>query len=170
MKLSRRAEASARETLIQTFVDVGPLFTLLSSHDHQILYGRRGTGKTHALTYLANSRESMGDAVAFVDLRNIGSSGGIYADPNRTIQERATCLLVDTLSAIHESLLSFLVDSSPVPDLSITGPILDELAQAITAVRVVGSIEEEDTAAVKEGKRPAPTWRGHSGHLAPPPS
>jgi hypothetical protein len=45
-----------------------------------------------------------------VDLRNVGSSGGIYADSTRSVQERATCLLVDTLSAIHESLLGYFID------------------------------------------------------------
>jgi hypothetical protein len=46
LRLTKRAEASAREDLIETFVDVGPLFALLTSFDHQILFGRRGTGKT----------------------------------------------------------------------------------------------------------------------------
>lgn len=146
MRLSRRAETSAREQLIQTFVDVGPLFTLLSSHDHQILYGRRGTGKTHALNYLADRREQLGDAVAFVDLRNIGSSGGIYADPSRAVQERGTCLLVDTLAAIHEALLTHALNHHDECDLSQVGPALDALAQAITEVRIVGSVETEESA------------------------
>lgn len=59
MKLLRRAEgATSSELLVETFVDAGPLFTLLSSPDHQIAYGRRGTGKTHALIYLRSKLES----------------------------------------------------------------------------------------------------------------
>jgi len=146
MKLSRRAESTARDKLIQTFVDVGPLFTLLSSRDHQILYGRRGTGKTHALSYLADRREREGDAVAYVDLRNIGSSGGIYADPTRSLAERATRLLVDTLAAIHDNLVDFSLGTDTV-DLSQLGPALDALADAATSVRVVGSIETEEASA-----------------------
>jgi Cdc6-like AAA superfamily ATPase len=104
LRLPKRAEASAREKLIETFVDVGPLFALLSSSDHQVLFGRRGTGKTHALAYLADSRENSGDVVAMIDLRNVGSSTGLYADATVPLAERATRLLVDTLSAIHEVL------------------------------------------------------------------
>lgn len=50
--LPKRAETSERSALVETFVDSGSLLTLLSSKDHQIIYGRRGTGKTHALLYL----------------------------------------------------------------------------------------------------------------------
>lgn len=39
MNLATRAERYDASTLENTFVDVGPLFTLLSSTDHQILYG-----------------------------------------------------------------------------------------------------------------------------------
>jgi hypothetical protein len=46
MKLARRAEDRGDDQLlVDTFVDVGPLFTLLSSNDHQILYGRAGPGR-----------------------------------------------------------------------------------------------------------------------------
>jgi hypothetical protein len=56
LKLSKRAETvSDRAKLVQTFVDTGALGTLLVSHDHQIVFGRRGTGKTHALLYLART-------------------------------------------------------------------------------------------------------------------
>jgi hypothetical protein len=146
LRLSKRAETSARETLIYTFVDVGPLFTLLSSKDHQIFFGRRGTGKTHALSYLANDRETNGDAVAMVDLRNIGSNGGLYADASRPLQERATGLLVDVLSEIHESLFQFFVNRADRLDLAQTGPALDSFAEAITQVRVVGEVQQETKA------------------------
>ena len=56
MRLSRRSEKVDSEALVRTFVDVGPLFNLLSIVDNQILFGRRGTGKTHALRYLAEIR------------------------------------------------------------------------------------------------------------------
>jgi hypothetical protein len=38
MRLSRRAETSDLETLVQTFVDTGPLFHLIQSHDHQVIF------------------------------------------------------------------------------------------------------------------------------------
>jgi hypothetical protein len=140
LRLSRRAEANARN-LIETFVDVGPLFALLSSSDHQIMFGRRGTGKTHALSYLATDRELKGDAVAMIDLRKVGSSGGMYNDPGRSLQERATALLVDVLTAIHEALYTYFVGSSDTFDLAVASPALDALAVAITAVTVDGETE-----------------------------
>jgi len=140
-RLSRRAEASARPKLIQTFVDIGPLFSLLSGVDHQILYGRRGTGKTHVLNYLADNREKDGDAVVVTDLRNIGSSAGLYADTSVPLPERATRLLVDTLLSIHSSLYEFFIELAEELNLSQSGPALDRLADAITEVKVVGNVQ-----------------------------
>ena len=143
LRLSKRAETSARETLIHTFVDVGPLFTLLTSRDHQILFGRRGTGKTHALSYLADSREREHDVVVLVDLRNIGSNGGLYGDATRPLQERATGLLIDVLTEIHEALYRHFVAHDDGVDLAEAGPALDAIAEAITQVQVLGEVEQE---------------------------
>jgi hypothetical protein len=144
MKLVRRAEMTERSHLVATFVDVGPLFTLLSSIDHQILYGRRGTGKTHALSYLSESVENDGDISILIDMRTVGSSGGIYADPELKLSERATRLLVDTLTVIHDKILDFVVEHDEELDLSRVGPILDRFAEAITEVSVVGTVEQEE--------------------------
>ncbi len=81
--------------------------------------------------------------MAYVDLRNIGSSAGIYSDPSREIQERATCLLVDTLAAVHDALYTYFVEHPDAPNLSQGGPALDALADAITQIRVVGPVEQE---------------------------
>ena len=106
IKFSKRAEKVDHETLVNSFVDVGPLFTVLSTPDNQILFGRRGTGKTHALIYLAESIRKNGDIPIYIDLRQIGSTGGIYADPKVPFSERATRLLVDTLATIHDELIN----------------------------------------------------------------
>src|SRR5690606_19802747 len=96
MRLARRSERVDRARLVDTFVNVGPLLTLVSSDDHQIIFGRRGTGKTHVLNYLSDIRANHNDVVIYVDLSNVGSSGGIYSDPSLPLTERATRLLVDT--------------------------------------------------------------------------
>ncbi|MGH9810349.1 MAG: hypothetical protein ACRD9W_24395, partial [Terriglobia bacterium] len=67
MRFQRRAEAADARKLQETFVDVGPLMTVLSSTDHQIMYGRRGTGKTHALSFLAERRRAAGDLPIYLD-------------------------------------------------------------------------------------------------------
>lgn len=141
MRFTRRAEVVERSKLVETFVDAGPLMTLLSSRDHQVVYGRRGTGKTHALSYLTENRLSAGDAAVYVDLRTVGSSGGIYTDPNLPIPERATRLLIDTLAALHDAL----VELALAEDLNLAqiGPVLDRLADTIAEVAVIGTTERE---------------------------
>ncbi len=141
--VQRRAEAVDRQTLVQTFVDIGPLFKVLSSRDHQIVYGRRGTGKTHALLYLAEQEKKNNGIPVYLDLRYIGSSGGVYADPAIPIPQRATRLLLDVLGSIHESLLTYAVDAGM--DLGSIGPALDVLATAATEVEVMGDVQREST-------------------------
>jgi hypothetical protein len=145
-KLVKRAEKQDTKHIIDTFVDVGPLFTLLQNKDHQIIYGRRGTGKTHALTYLINHLQSGGHIAAYIDMRNIGSNGGIYSDLNLPITERATRLLIDTYSIVHDQILDYVLSNDETYDLSKVGPLLDELARSISEIEVIGQIEIEKTA------------------------
>src|SRR4051812_33109293 len=85
LNIQRRAEAAEADRIDRTFVDVG-FFPMLATTDHQIVYGRRGIGKTHALQYLAESVRERGD----LDLP--GSRGGhraardehVRGDPERT--------------------------------------------------------------------------------------
>lgn len=145
LKMSRRAELLDRSYLVASFVDAGPIFTLLSSIDHQILFGRRGTGKTHALAYLDEHMKSIGNLSINIDMRTLGSSGGIYADPTISIGERATRLVMDTLGAIHDKIFDYAVeDTSSSIDLSKVGPALDKFAEAITEVVISGQINQEE--------------------------
>lgn len=144
LRLSRRAEAVDRATLVGTFVDTGALLTLLASRDHQVIFGRRGTGKTHALLYLAETAAQRGEIAVYVDLRTIGSTGGLYGDNSIPLAERGTRLLADTLAAIHDALLSAVLAGSAF-DLSQLGPALDALAGAATQVIVTGPVDQETT-------------------------
>ena len=152
LKFTRRAEVVDRSHLVETFVDAGPLMTLLQSRDHQVVYGRRGTGKTHALSYLAEERRQQGEVTAYIDLRTIGSSGGIYSDPNLPLSERATRLALDTLAAIHDKLVDHVLTEEL--NLAQLGPLLDEFADAVTEVSVEGTVEREREVAeeAKEAK------------------
>ena len=58
IKLLKRAETNESDTIIETFVDIGPISAILSNKNNQIIYGRRGTGKTHALIYLSSIYKS----------------------------------------------------------------------------------------------------------------
>lgn len=143
LRISKRAETNERSKLVDTFVDVGSLFTVLESTDHQVIYGRRGTGKTHALLYLAEMRMAKGDVPVYIDMRTVGSTGGIYSDDSIPLPERTTRLLMDTLSAVHEGILDYVLETNGEIDLSILGPLLDEFAAEISHVVVVGNVTQE---------------------------
>lgn len=136
MKLSRRAESNERTKLVETFVDVGPLFSLLSSVDHQIMYGRRGTGKTHALLYLSETARTQGDIAIYIDMRILGSSSGTYNDETISLAVRASRLLIDTLNTLYDGLFEWIVENEPGNELSVLEPLLDRLSASIPEVKV----------------------------------
>ena len=53
-----------------------------------------------------------------------------------------TCLLMFWQQS-EDSLLTYFLDLSEELNLAVTGPILDEMADAITQVKVVGTVESE---------------------------
>lgn len=143
INLSKRAEKNDPQVLMDSFVDVGPLSAVLTTIDNQILYGRRGTGKTHALAYVSGLVREKGDIPIYVDLRKIGSTGGLYSDGSIPLPERATRLLIDVLTALHAGLLEAVLDDFYVLNLSEVGPLLDAMADAITEVNVTGTVRKE---------------------------
>jgi hypothetical protein len=54
-QLTRRAERNDPATLKETFVSVGGIEHALLNRDHKIMFGRRGTGKTYALYFVAET-------------------------------------------------------------------------------------------------------------------
>jgi hypothetical protein len=146
MRVPRRSESVDQATLAETFVDLGPLFPALRSTDHQILFGRRGTGKTHALLYLGEALRQAGEVAIYLDLRTIGSSGGLYADGGMELAHRGTRLLVDTLEGVHDGLLSVVLDEAMELGEAATSALLaqlDRFAEATSSVEIVGEVEEE---------------------------
>lgn len=147
--IHRRAEQSQAERLRETFVDSG-VATALRSQDHQVLLGRRGTGKTHALKFLESELNAGGDITHYADLRTVGSPQGLFDGDDVPATERAARLLVDMMSALHETLLAaalhneaLLADRPFVDDL-------DSLYESISSVRVVGDVTSE--AGVRENR------------------
>jgi Cdc6-like AAA superfamily ATPase len=47
---NKRAERVSDEILALSFVDSAPLFDQMATNNNQVIYGRRGTGKTHVLS------------------------------------------------------------------------------------------------------------------------
>jgi len=159
MKLRKRAEGTDPEVLVETFVDTGSLFAQLSSSNHQLIYGRRGTGKTHVLQYLAATARERDDVAIYVDLRIVGSSGGLYADTSISLAERGSRLLVDTLSYVHDQLTDYVLNATfqSNEDFGRACQALDQLAGAITDVRVVGTTETESKASTSASREASAT-------------
>lgn len=153
LKLRKRSETYSTEQLVNTFVDVGSLFTQLMNNDHQILYGRRGTGKTHVLKYLCSRIERDGSIPIYIDLRLVGSTGGLYSDRGIPIAERATRLLVDVFSAIHDQIFENIIEKAE-GDVHIgnMGPLLEELAASISEIKISGEVSKEEFIESNSGK------------------
>lgn len=136
----KRAEARQAEQLRETFVDSG-VAVALEAIDHQVLYGRRGTGKTHAFRYLETVVRERGDIAFYADLRTLGSPEGLFVGEAIPTTERAARLLVDLLSQLHDTVLDAAVNDEQL----LTAPAfvnrLDALLAAITTVRVAGEVE-----------------------------
>ncbi len=153
INIEKRAERADDQKLVETFVDAAPLYASVSSTDHQIIFGRRGTGKTHALKFLFDAKIDAGDIAVYIDLRAVGSNGSIYNDREKSYSQRATPLLMDVLQEIHEELLTVAIELSEETDLSKVGPSLDYFADAISTVEIVETVETITDIEKREGKR-----------------
>lgn len=139
-----RAEKSSSDTLAETFVDAAPLLDLLASRNSTIMYGRRGTGKTHALKYLEQFVESVGDVAIYLDMRSIGSNSSIYNDEKRSISDRATQLINDVLQSMLSSFYNLaLVAIETAPHAAEITKRIDDYQAAISSVTVRGVVENE---------------------------
>jgi hypothetical protein len=148
-RITHRAERSEVGTLAGTFVAVGGVENVLFNPENQILFGRRGTGKTHALRYLEDQATRRGEAAVYVDLRTIGSNSSIYSDRNRPESERITTLVVDVCGAIREGIIDLVTGPNTPFDLSRVAPKLDALADAISKVYVDTEFGEQAATATK---------------------
>lgn len=112
----------------RTFVD-GGVIDELDNQNHQVLFGRRGTGKTHALKVLQNRLENEENTVViFVDARTLGSTEQFA---NLGVDHSSICLghFRDILTRIHWGVLDYLVEKADVhADRSID--LLDEFLSA----------------------------------------
>lgn len=151
MRLAKRAEKLQPDHLLKSFVDVGPTYTLLSSNDNQIMFGRRGTGKTHFLAVLCSNIQKNGIICVSIDMRLIGSTGGIFSDPNISLSERATRLLSDTLCNIHEVILDYIFENDIDNTTEIT-QMLNEFVEKSTSLNIEGTTEEEISSANDNSK------------------
>ncbi|MFD1063543.1 hypothetical protein ACFQ1Q_09825 [Winogradskyella litorisediminis] len=104
--ISQRAERQRDiDKIISSYVEVGILPQLLNNNN-QILFGRRGTGKTHILKYLQNAyKDDINKTVCFIDCRILGSSPQ-FSDASLSLSHRCSSLFIDILNEICDSLLN----------------------------------------------------------------
>src|SRR5476649_643897 len=141
MSIPSRSEKNEQSVLVSTFVEAGTLFKRLTTVNNQIIFGRRGTGKTHTLQYLSSARSNLGEVTTYTDLNALGSAGSVYADATLTISHRATTLLRDLLISIHEELRRKISQDPERLSLHDCSPWLSEFLDQINQVQVVGETE-----------------------------
>lgn len=109
-KVLQRAERQTDlSKVVRTFVDVG-ILPQLKNHNHQILYGRRGTGKTHVLRVLSAEIEKEQNTISvYIDCRTLGSTAQ-FSDESLPMRKRCLALFRDILGPIHNSLLEHIIE------------------------------------------------------------
>jgi hypothetical protein len=112
--------------LLETYVDRG-LLDQVNNRTHQVIYGRRGTGKTHLLKVLATrlAREDSNIPI-YIDARTLGSTAQ-YLDPTYPLSLRCTLLFRDILNEVHNGIMDFVAQKAPASAPMILAE-LEELA------------------------------------------
>lgn len=98
--------------LVGTFVDVG-ILPQIDTSNNQIVYGRRGTGKTHIFRVLeTNLTKDPNNAVLYLDARVLGSTAQ-FSDPRAQLSHRCICLFRDMLGEIYNTLERQMIANPP---------------------------------------------------------
>lgn len=141
------------ERLLLTFVDPG-ISEQLDSPNNQILYGRRGTGKTHVLRVLGDLlRAQEENIIVYQDLRSLGNSGE-FEDDSRPLAQRVTSLIRDVFEPVHLTI----IEAATQPGLSVDLAPFDAFAEALRrsvltdeVARVETSLDSGATTRAKKG-------------------
>lgn len=139
--IPKRAELSQDTLLAETFANSG-VVAELETVDHQVLYGRRGTGKTHALKYYAAQRRAEGDVALFVDLRTMSSPITVTAQDRRPPIEQALFIYCDLLAEFRDQLYELVTTREDLFENQKLADSIDQLAESISKVRIMGTVEK----------------------------
>jgi hypothetical protein len=106
-------QRSERQTdvqkLLSSYVDAG-ILPQLQTPNTQILFGRRGTGKTHVFHVLKTRFEEAGYKVIYIDARTLGSSEQ-FNDTDLPIQQRCISLFRDILEPVCNAIIEYIIDN-----------------------------------------------------------
>jgi hypothetical protein len=141
-QITKRAEDLTPEEQARSFVSIRRIDGALRSRDSRIIFGRRGTGKTHIMSYLSSVASERGDIACSIDLRTLGSNNSIYADHSIPASSRATTLVRDFLTAIHSHLMDFYTEPKNKLKIRDFPEALDMLQDCVKSVVVT---EQQET-------------------------
>ena len=144
LTLQKRADKINESVLLQTFVQAGPLLPSLMSENNQILFGRRGTGKTHFLQII-KIKKSNDSIVVYIDTRTLGSSGSLYNDSSLPLPQRAISLFKDVLDVLYNGIWDYVSKNSEnyTQQFSDILDNLDLFEKSYTKLVINGGITEE---------------------------
>ena len=140
-RITKRAERLDPKQQAATFVALGGMEHALLSADNRVIFGRRGTGKTHILSFVAESARRQGDLAVQVDCRSIGSHSYLYIDQEVPISERATRLLRDFVATLHDKLLEQVTEPRTKYDIGRLGAAIDRIGESVKEVKVRDTVE-----------------------------
>lgn len=109
-RIVQRAERHADiEKIVTTYVEIG-LLPQLNNPNHQIFYGRRGTGKTHLLKVLESElSKELQHTIVYIDCRTLGSTSQ-FSNPDLSMNRRCLALFRDVLLSVCEKFLEHIVE------------------------------------------------------------
>jgi hypothetical protein len=136
------------QKLVEAFVDPG-ILPQVDSINSQIIYGRRGTGKTHVLRVFESSLKGRNrTCVVYIDARTFGSTEQ-FTDVNVALPSRCTSLFRDLLGEVYNGLLNFVVQQEG-PDVD---RALEEVNRlGVAAVEPVEATRKESSAEKKSSQ------------------
>ncbi|WP_428567735.1 MAG: hypothetical protein ACP59X_08355 [Solidesulfovibrio sp. DCME] len=109
--LQRSERQSDIEKLVDIYVDVG-IIPQLENNNNQIIYGRRGTGKTHVFKVLKKKfEEEINTSAIYIDCRVLGSTAQ-FSDDTYEMRVRCLALFRDFMQIIHNELLDLIAQVS----------------------------------------------------------
>lgn len=113
-----------------SFVDVG-ILPQIRNVNNQIIYGRRGTGKTHILRVFADdlSKSKDHELAVYIDARTLGSTSQ-FSDPSVPLPARCLALFRDVLGEIYNALLDRIVSTNSAN----ANQLLDSLNELSTVI------------------------------------
>lgn len=114
--VSRIVQRSERQEdihkLVGTYVDVG-LLPQLNNTNHQIFFGRRGTGKTHVMKVLESQLAlNSHNTVVYIDCRTLGSTSQ-FSDHDVPTPRRCISLFRDILLEVYHKLVEHIIENAP---------------------------------------------------------